>query len=108
MLHRRFTLPLIAIVSLLLPGFGSDVSVFARQAPELAGSYRVLGVNPRGVGLSDAPEQAAYGVGQAAADAAAVAGALEAYDGIRRYTLPMKDSPAAQALSVVRIRGSQT
>ncbi len=40
--------------------------------------------------------------------AAAVAGALAAFDGIRRYTLPMKDSPAAQALSVGRIRGSQT
>jgi xanthine dehydrogenase molybdenum-binding subunit len=36
--------------------------------------------------------------------AAAVAGALEAFDGIRRYTLPMKDSPAARALSVGRIR----
>jgi xanthine dehydrogenase molybdenum-binding subunit len=35
--------------------------------------------------------------------AAAVAGALEAYDGIRRYTLPMKDSPAAGAMSVGRI-----
>jgi 3-oxoadipate enol-lactonase len=57
---------------LLLPGFGCDVSVFARQIPELAGSYRVLGVNPRGVGLSDAPEQAAYEVAQAAADAAAL------------------------------------
>jgi xanthine dehydrogenase molybdenum-binding subunit len=32
--------------------------------------------------------------------AAAVAGALEAFDGIRRYTLPMKDSPAAKAMSV--------
>jgi CO/xanthine dehydrogenase Mo-binding subunit len=32
--------------------------------------------------------------------AAAVAGALEAFDGIRRYTLPMKDSPAARAMSV--------
>jgi len=40
--------------------------------------------------------------------AGAVAGALAAFDGIRRYTLPMKDSPAAQALSVGRIRGSQT
>ena len=30
--------------------------------------------------------------------AAAVAGALEAFDGIRRYTLPMKDSPAARAM----------
>jgi len=34
--------------------------------------------------------------------AAAVAGALEAFDGIRRYTLPMKDSPAARAMSVGR------
>ncbi|MBU1699881.1 MAG: molybdopterin-dependent oxidoreductase, partial [Candidatus Eisenbacteria bacterium] len=36
--------------------------------------------------------------------AAAVAGALEAYDGIRRTRLPMKDSPAAHAMSVGRIR----
>jgi xanthine dehydrogenase molybdenum-binding subunit len=36
--------------------------------------------------------------------AAAVAGALEAFDGRRRTTLPMKDSPAARAMSVGRIR----
>ncbi|MEM7167738.1 MAG: selenium-dependent xanthine dehydrogenase [Planctomycetota bacterium] len=36
--------------------------------------------------------------------AAAVAGALERFDGERRMTLPMKDSPAAQAMSVGRIR----
>jgi xanthine dehydrogenase molybdenum-binding subunit len=36
--------------------------------------------------------------------AAAVAGALEALDGVRRTTLPMKDSPAARALTVGRIR----
>ena len=36
--------------------------------------------------------------------AAAVASALEAFDGIRRYRLPMKDSPAARAMSVGRIR----
>jgi xanthine dehydrogenase molybdenum-binding subunit len=30
--------------------------------------------------------------------AAAVAGALDAFDGIRRYTLPMKDSPAYRAI----------
>ena len=36
--------------------------------------------------------------------AAAVAGALEAFDGVRRRTLPMKDSPAARAMSVGRIR----
>ena len=38
--------------------------------------------------------------------AGAVAGALEAFDGIRRYTLPMKDSPAAQAMSVGASKGS--
>jgi selenium-dependent xanthine dehydrogenase len=32
--------------------------------------------------------------------AAAVAGALEAFDGVRRYALPMRDSPAARAMSV--------
>ena len=32
--------------------------------------------------------------------AAAVASALQRFDGIRRYTLPMKDSPAARAMSV--------
>jgi xanthine dehydrogenase molybdenum-binding subunit len=36
--------------------------------------------------------------------AAAVAGALEAFDGVRRATLPMKDSPAARRLSVGHIR----
>jgi xanthine dehydrogenase molybdenum-binding subunit len=36
--------------------------------------------------------------------AGAVAGALEAHDGIRRYELPMKDSPAAKAMSVGKIR----
>jgi xanthine dehydrogenase molybdenum-binding subunit len=36
--------------------------------------------------------------------AAAVAGALAAFDGVRRTSLPMKDSPAARALSVGRIR----
>ncbi|MGE5357742.1 MAG: selenium-dependent xanthine dehydrogenase [Bacteroidales bacterium] len=36
--------------------------------------------------------------------AAAVAAALEAFDGIRRYRLPMRDSPAARAMSVGRRR----
>jgi xanthine dehydrogenase molybdenum-binding subunit len=40
--------------------------------------------------------------------AAAVAGALEAFDGVRRTTLPMKDSPAARAMSVGRIQGDRT
>ena len=38
--------------------------------------------------------------------AAAVAGALEAYDGLQRRRLPMKDSLAARALSVGRIRAA--
>ncbi len=36
--------------------------------------------------------------------AGAVAGALAGFDGVRRYTLPMKDSPAAKAMGVGRIR----
>jgi len=36
--------------------------------------------------------------------AAAVAAALAAFDGVRRTTLPMKDSPAARAMSVGKIR----
>src|SRR5262245_17664061 len=57
---------------LLLPGFGTDVSSFAAQAPRLALRFHVLAVNPRGVGASDAPAEARYDVAQAAADAAAV------------------------------------
>ncbi len=56
----------------LLPGFGTDISVFARQIPELAKSYLVRGVNPRGVSGSDAPELDQYEVSQAAADVAAL------------------------------------
>ncbi|MBW1880248.1 MAG: molybdopterin-dependent oxidoreductase, partial [Deltaproteobacteria bacterium] len=36
--------------------------------------------------------------------AGAVAGALAAFDGVRRTVLPMKDSPAAKAMSVGKIR----
>jgi selenium-dependent xanthine dehydrogenase len=39
--------------------------------------------------------------------AAAVAGALESFDGVRRQRLPMKDSPASESLSVGRIRSKQ-
>ncbi len=56
----------------LLPGLGTDVSVFARQIPVLARTHLVLGVNPRGVAGSDAPEEEAYPVEQAARDAVAV------------------------------------
>jgi len=58
----------------LLPGFGVDVSVFTSQVPSLAERFRVIGVNPRGVGLSDAPAAACYDVATAAADAAALLG----------------------------------
>jgi pimeloyl-ACP methyl ester carboxylesterase len=57
---------------LLLPGFGTDVAAFARQVPALAGCYRVLGVNPRGVGASRAPEGERSDVAVAARDAAAL------------------------------------
>lgn len=40
--------------------------------------------------------------------AGAVAGALAAFDGVRRHRLPMKDSPASQAMSVGRIRGRRS
>jgi pyruvate dehydrogenase E2 component (dihydrolipoamide acetyltransferase) len=57
---------------LLLPGFGTDVSSFALEIPALAADFEVFGVNPRGVGRSDAAP-ADWSVAQAAADAAAVA-----------------------------------
>ena len=59
---------------LLLPGFGADASAFARQTPAIAERYCAIAVNPRGVGLSDAPGTDAYDVRTAAADAAALAG----------------------------------
>ncbi len=55
---------------LLIPGFGTDVSAFARQIPVLAESFRVHGMNPRGVGLSDAPDSPHYAIATAANDAA--------------------------------------
>jgi len=57
---------------LLLPGFGTDVSSFALQARVLAEHHAVVGVNPRGVGLSDAPDLPRYEVARSAADAASV------------------------------------
>ncbi len=60
----------------LLPGFGTDVAAFARQTPVLAERFRVLGVNPRGVGGSDAPQTEHYDVAVAAADVVAVLASL--------------------------------
>ncbi len=57
---------------LLLPGFGTDFSAFVKQVPALQAKYAVAALNPRGVGLSDAPEQEAYTLETAGLDAAAV------------------------------------
>jgi xanthine dehydrogenase molybdenum-binding subunit len=65
-----------------------EVEVLFVEEPEPEGPFGAKGVGEIGL----------------VPTAAAVAGALEAYDGIRRTTLPMKDSPAACALSVGRIR----
>lgn len=54
----------------LLPGFGTDFSAFSAQLPALGADYRLHGVNPRGIGLSDAPVEEAYAVAQAADDVA--------------------------------------
>jgi pyruvate dehydrogenase E2 component (dihydrolipoamide acetyltransferase) len=46
----------------LIPGFGSDVSMYSLLVPTLAERHRVVAVNPRGVGLSDAPDEPVYEV----------------------------------------------
>jgi pimeloyl-ACP methyl ester carboxylesterase len=56
----------------LIPGFGTDFTAFARQMPVLAERHRVVAVNPRGVGVSDAPDQELYGVAHAAEEVAAL------------------------------------
>jgi xanthine dehydrogenase molybdenum-binding subunit len=74
------------------------------------GVIRARQMPPVDVVLVEEPEPegpfGAKGVGEIGLvpTAAAVAGALAAHDGIRRYTLPMKDSPAARAMKVGRIR----
>ncbi|MGB5815457.1 MAG: molybdopterin cofactor-binding domain-containing protein, partial [Thermoanaerobaculia bacterium] len=75
------------------------------------GVIRARQMPPVEVVLVEEPEPegpfGAKGVGEIGLvpTAAAVAGALAAHDGIRRYTLPMKDSPAARAMKVGHIRG---
>lgn len=54
----------------LLPGFGSDVASFALVTGMLVRDFQVLGVNPRGVGHSDAPDLPRYEVARAAQDVA--------------------------------------
>ena len=64
------------------------VEVILVEDPEPAGPFGAKGVGEIGL----------------VPTAAAVAAALAAFDGVRRTTLPMKDSPAARAMSVGRIR----
>jgi xanthine dehydrogenase molybdenum-binding subunit len=70
------------------------------------GVLRARDMPPVDVILVEDPEPdgpfGAKGVGEIGLvpTAPAVASALEAFDGIRRYELPMRDSPAAQAMSV--------
>jgi CO/xanthine dehydrogenase Mo-binding subunit len=63
-----------------------EVKVLLIEEPEPEGPFGAKGVGEIGL----------------VPTAAAVAGALYAYDGIRRYSLPMRDSPAARAMSTRR------
>ena len=63
-----------------------EVEVILVEEPEPEGPFGAKGVGEIGL----------------VPTAAAVAGALEAFDGIRRYELPMRDSAAARAMSVGR------
>ena len=64
------------------------VEVILTEAPEPEGPFGAKGLGEIGL----------------VPTAAAVASALESFDGVRRMRLPMKDSPAAKALSVGKIR----
>jgi xanthine dehydrogenase molybdenum-binding subunit len=63
-----------------------EVEVILVEDPEPEGPFGAKGVGEIGL-VPTAP---------------AVAAALEAFDGVRRYRLPMSDSPAARAMSVGR------
>jgi xanthine dehydrogenase molybdenum-binding subunit len=65
-----------------------DIEVILVEEHEPEGPYGAKGVGEIGL-VPTAP---------------AVAGALFAFDGVRRYTLPMKDSPAARAIGVGKIK----
>ncbi len=65
-----------------------EVEVILVEDPEPAGPFGAKGLGEVGM----------------VATAAAVAAALHGFDGIRRTSLPMRDSPAARALSVGRIK----
>ena len=61
------------------------------EVPDRVGAYGAKGVGEIGL----------------VPTAGAVAGALHAYDGIRRFTLPMSDAPAAAA-SVPKARAERS
>ena len=65
-----------------------EVEVILVEEPEPEGPFGAKGVGEIGL----------------VPTAGAVANALFRFDGIRRYELPMKESPAAKAMSVGRIR----
>jgi xanthine dehydrogenase molybdenum-binding subunit len=65
-----------------------EVTVILVEDPEPEGPFGAKGVGEIGL-VPTAP---------------AVASALEAFDGIRRYRLPMKDSPAGRAMSVGKVK----
>ncbi len=64
-----------------------EVDVILIEDPEPEGPFGAKGVGEIGL----------------VPTAGAVAGALEAFDGVRRMRLPMKDSPAARAINLGRI-----
>lgn len=75
-------------LGVLRPKDMPEVEVVLVEEPEPEGPFGAKGVGEIGL----------------VPTAAAVAGALAAHDGVRRTVLPMKDSPAAKAMSVGRIR----
>jgi len=68
------------------------VEVILVEDPEPEGPFGVKGVGEIGL----------------VPTAGAVAGALAAFDGIVRMTLPMKDSPASKGMSVGRLKGDRS
>ena len=90
-----------------------DVMPFSFKLRDI-GVLRARDTPPCEVILVEDPEPegplGAKGVGEIGLvpTAAAVAGALEAFDGVRRFELPMKDSPASKAMSVGHLKGDRS
>jgi len=92
---------------------GRRISVEVSSVPLTRGEH-VIGVFGQVSDLVEEPQPegpyGAKGIGEAALvpTAAAAAGALYAFDGIRRTRLPMKDSPAAVAAVPHLVRRGKT